>query len=462
VQASGLAEYLLPTVRTTLGKLASERDAASLVDASAGEAVSAALAEAIKAPCFSAGLVLGRDPTARFESGTYGKVKQAQERAATRQAEHEAARQVQEAISRARAEHLDDLALLLCRLNSLAADSPDADLPDLLRTFSENQRGELYQALFASEAPSARTQWIVVAAGNEVLFFDVNDSSQPARRLTIDGQAGPVRSIQAVTGEDGGSVLLLGAATGVYRLPIDRAEPDLTFLVEDAPSIRGGFNAAESVGDRVFASHSELGLCEWDIAEPTAVKRRFESMTAGAKAVRHVAFLGGNLYCSIDDRIIGFQADDSSDRPKHVYTGSGSIVTALCPAADGLFAGNSDGDILHWPAGRDDSPEVLHRGVKRAAESLKLLSSHGVKRIVFADTSLQVHARVLGDNFTCHYEAGGQTLRRVEIASDILVATNDLRDRVICWDSGKPKQPSAVIGVSSICGRSVQDVCLVG
>ncbi len=99
--------------------------------------------------------------------------------------------------------------------------------------------------------------------------------------------------------------------------------------------------------------------------------------------------------------------------------------------------------------------------MKRPVESVQMLASHGVQRLVFADTALHVHARVVGDSFTCHYEAGGQTLRRVEAAPDLIVATNDLRDRLICWAPGDPKQPHATINVSSLIGRSIQDVCLV-
>jgi hypothetical protein len=225
--------------------------------------------------------------------------------------------------------------------------------------------------------------------------------------------------------------------------------------------VRGGFNAAAAVGDRVFASHSELGLCEWNVGEPTSAKPRFESMTRGAKAVRNITFFDGDLYCSIDDRVIRWPADQLDDQPTRIYTGSAATITALCPASDGLFAGNSDGDVLHWPEGRDTEPERLHTGSKRAAESIWLLSSNGVRRLVYTDTSLHVHACVLGDTFACRYEAGGQTLRRVEVAEDMLVCTNDLRDRLICWAPGQPAKPSATIGVARLCGHSIQDVCLV-
>lgn len=461
VQAKRIAQYLQPAIRTGLAKYAAQTDAADVVSAKDTANATSALIESLKGPCFAAGLVLDGAPSVRFESSTLRQARETQHKSVARRAEHEAARQLQQVTERAQAEHLDHLSSLLERLTQLATSSPDVELSELIRTFAEHERGELYEALFASQQATERTQWIVVAAGDELLFFDAKSLGEPTRRLKIEGDAGPVRSVQAVMDADGPPYLLLGAATGVYRWPIDATAPDLTWLVENAPDVQGGFNATTIAGKRVFASHSELGLFAWDLAQPTSGQARFESMTREAKAIRGVRFFDGHLYCAIDDRIICWPADDDGDRPRHIYTGSTTTIASLCPTEEGLFAGNGNGDILYWKKGKDTRPQRLHAGVNRAAESVLMASTNGVRRIVYTDTSLHVHARVLGDSFSCRYEAGGQTLRRVELAPDILVATNDLRDRLICWKPGQPAHPIATIGVSRLTGRSVQDVCLV-
>ncbi len=460
-QVEGIARYLQPALRAALARVAADKDAADLVGAGSTEVVAGVLADAVQAPCFSAGMILDESPVAVFDSQTLRRIRQNEQEALRKRAEHAAARELQEARERAQAQHLDHLASLLSRLEELAAASPDAELPDLIRSFSQQQRGEVYGALFASDPATSQTQWVAVAAGDALLFFDPQHPEVPDRRCKIAGDAGPVRSIQAVRDDSGNSVLLLGAATGIYRWPVDRTETELTFLVDGASEVRGGFNAATIVGHRVFASHSELGLCEWKTTEPKSARSLFESMTREAKTVRGVEFLDGDLYCSVDDRVIRWPADGTDDKPSHIYTGSMTTITALCPTSHGLFAGNGDGDILHWPAGRNSKPERLHTGLQRAAESVWVLSSHGVDRLVYADTSLHVHSRVLGDNYSCRYEAGGQTLRRVEVASDLLVATNDLRDRLIYWKPSQPSQPSSIVSVSRLCGHSIQDVCLV-
>lgn len=457
--SASLARYLQPTMRAALATFAGEHSADELIDGTAG--IAAAVAEAAEAPCFRAGLLLEGTPAVQFESQTLLQVREAREDAARRRQEHEAADQVRQALERAQTEHLDHLTSLLVRLGELAQRSPDVELPDLVRTFSEQERGEVYGAIFASQTPTSNTGWIVVAAGDELIFFDPRDLAAPRRRLKVGGEAGPVRSIQTERGADGKPVLLLGAATGLYRLPVDEEKPDLTLLAVEGAEIRGGFNSVALVGSRVWASHSELGLYEWSPDEGATGRARFASMTRGAKAVRNVQFCDGDLFCSIDDRIICWPADESLDRPSHIYAGSSSTITAVCATPDAVFAGNSDGEVLRWNRKRDNAPERLHGGSRRPAESVWVLCSHGVRRLVYTDTSMQVHARVLGDSFTCRYEAGGQTVRRVEVAADIIVATNDLRDRLIWWTPGMPGKAAGTIGVSALCGHSIQDVALV-
>jgi len=464
VQTKRLLEHLTATVREGLSKYAGGQDAAELVDPANAERAATAITQAIEASCFASGLVLDAAPAVRFESDSFRRVHQAEERASVRRAEHQAARQLDDALHKARAEHLDQLTGTLSRLRELAAQSPQTELPDLIRTFSEKQRGELYEALFASEQPATRTQWIVVAAAEELLFFDPNDIAAPARRFRVDGAAGAARSVRQGT-LGGTPVLLVGAATGVYVWPLDASTPSEAFLVPDAPRVRGGFNAAALVGDQLTATHSELGIARWRIG-PVApgeapCTRLFPTMTQSAKAVRDVEAFEGRLYCSIDDRVIAWNVNGGAEQPALIFTGGRAAITALCPTDAGLYAANSDGDVLYWSQGNETEPELIHRGAKRAAESLWMHSSQGVRRLVFTDTSHQVHAKVLGDSFGCDYEAGGQTLRRVEVADDLLVATSELRDKLILWSPSRPDRPRAILAVAAMTGRSVQDVCLV-
>ncbi len=457
IQIESLTAHFQPVIHGALATFLSERDATDLTDAPTWHSAGEAVATALQVPLFSAGLSLESAPSVSLDSAMFRNVQKAREEASVRQAQHDASRQVNEALRVARAEHLDRLAESLARLKEMAAASPGVELPELIRTFSEHQRGQLYEALFATETPITQTQWMVAATSDELLFFDARNPAQPARRLQIDGTAGPARSVQAARG----GILLVGAARGVYAWRMDRVSPERTFVTAGDATVRGGFNSAVKIDGVLAATHSELGICEWNWADGTARPSRFADWTRGAKAVRNIAEFEGDLYCSIDDRIMRWRPESPRSSPDAVYAGAGSLISALEPAAEGLYAGTSQGDLVFWAAGSIDNPEVLQRGMNRAIESIWMQRFHGVRRLIYTDTSSRVHARVVGDNFTFHYEAGGQTLRRVEVASDVLVATNELRDRLICWSPSQPHQPLGVIQIGALSGRNVQDICLV-
>lgn len=465
-KVEAVERYVESDIRATLSSLVANKDAGSLSSNQALDEAAAAVNEALQSPCFAAGLALDAEPVVRFESATLRDVRHTQQKAIRQQAQHEAAQQIAGAYEQARATHVEHLTTLLARLTELSQSSPNVGLAELLRTFSESERGELYQSLLTSSESAKRTQWIVVAAGEELLFFDPDGAESPARRVNINLQAGAVRSVQLRCDAQGKPILWLGGATGVYRMPVDSSTPDMTFTIKNAPDVRGGFNSVDTVGDRVIASHSELGLCEWHTSDPHSARPLFAPLTKAAKAVRHALWHDGDLYASVDNHIIRWPADATTDaavdQPAHVFKGSVATITAICPSPQGLLAGNADGDILFWPSDSQREPERLHMGTQRAAESLWLTKSQGINRVIFADTSLHVYAKVLGDSYVCRYQAGGQTLRRVEVADDVLVATSDLRDRLICWKPNSPDKPYRTIGISRICGSSVQDVCLVG
>ncbi|MBI4717637.1 MAG: hypothetical protein HY763_07525 [Planctomycetes bacterium] len=467
-KCDAVARFLQPLVRSALAEFAAGRSAADAVTALAAEELSAAVREAAQSGCFAAGMSLENVLHAQLTSPQFQNVQRVEEDAARRRAEHEATQQVEEALRESREKHLDQLTALLDRLSELSRKSPDVELPELIRTFTEKQRGELYEALFAAETPTARTQSVVIAASDEVVFFDAESPAAPRRRVPIQGPAGPIRSIQSAADAAGRSALLLGAATGVYRLAPDGSEPDALLLLPDPPLVRGGFNAVATEGEWVLGTHSELGICDWHVGDamqghaPTIQgRRRFEDLTRGAKAVRGASSLNGNFFVSVDDRVIQWRAGEDAVAPAAVFGGGSGIITALSVTESGIFAGTADGEVLHWPGGPGDKPHRLHRGAGRPVESLWLLVSQGVRRLFFTDTTGYVHAQVLGDSFACRYEAGGQTLRRVEVAPDLVAATNDLRDRLFLWAPGKPERPLATLPVGAMIGHSIQDVCLL-
>lgn len=456
-----LAKYVEGSMVTALAEEVGARKAEELVSGESGEALSKSIGDSLQGLCFSGGLTLRGTPTIQVKSSAYERKVKTREQSVVRLGEQEAAREVQKAAQRAQAEHLDHLGSLLARLKQMAENSPNAELADLIRTFDQRQRGEIYQALFASTVRSQRTRWVVVAVGEEVLFYAADDLASPHHRLHTMGPCGAVRSVQHERLEHGEDVLWLGAANGVYRLPLSRVEPDQIFQVPGVQSVRGGFNSVYASGDRLFASHSELGIWSWPRMQSDGGQNWFEPYLRSAKAVRGITGWCGDLFCAVDDRVFVWNEADSPREAPRQLLGSGSTITSLFACEVGVFAGNSEGELLHWLRDQESAPERISPGQRRAVESLWMVATQGVRRLIYTDTSIHVHARVLGDSFRCTYEAGGQILRRVDVSPDLIVATTELRDRLIFWDPSKPQQPLEIVPVSAQCGRSIQDVCLV-
>lgn len=454
-----VADYLAHAVDAAVRKFVAGVDARDLIDGDAKSKLAAAISDAVKGPCFTGGLEADGSIRISASSAGYQQVRSANERAARQLGEHQAQRQLSEALQTAHHDRVSHLEEMLARLNQLAEKSPNVGLPELMRAFDQTQRAQLYQALFSAESARRVTQWLVVAAGNQVLFFDPSSCGSPVRSVTIDGPAGALRSV-VVSDYAGEPRLLLGAADGVYVMAVDADQPDATYLFADPGAATGGVNAVAAHGEWIAATHSARGVTTWHKSDSKTPTTICQSLTSRASAVRAAQFCGQRFYCSIGQCVVTLPADDLRADAR-ILTTLTSVISAMTVTEDCIYAGTADGEIV---AIRQDDPtahQIIHAGSRRAVESIHLIERGPVSRLFYTDTTLAVFSRVIGDSFTCRYEAGGQTLRRVEPAADYVAATNDARDRIILFAADKPEQPAAVIPVSQLTGRSIQDACLI-
>ena len=451
--------YFLPHVAKAAAAAAEGRGVEVLLGTRSSDDVAAEMIEQLKGPAFTAGLQLEGPIDARFDSTAYRQAQRARAEIQRRREEFAAQRRIAQAVQQAQNARAEHLTALLAQLREQADRNPKIELADLIRSFPETERGEIYNALFATCDGQMDTRSIVVGSGAELLVYEPTLLDRPVERITLPDRVGPVRSVHAHMDAAGERRLFVGAGTGVYELSIEDGKDVHTYAVEPPMNVRGGVNAVALVGDRIVASHSELGLLSWRRGSDEPAEFLLRDQTRDADAIRGVQFVNGDLFFSIDARVVQIQADDPNAEPRE-FVGSGSVITALC-AADGVYAGNAEGEVLYWALDAPDQPQRLNSARRRPAESVVVLDFGTLQRLFYTDTSLAVLARVLGDTFTCRYEAGGQTLRRTEVASDLIVATNELRDRLICWRPGQPAKPYGVAQVARLTGRSIQDVCLL-
>ncbi len=448
-------------MREAVARFVKSRPAADLVDTTDLSELQNELADTLQASLFKLGLCFEGLHGASVDSRSYRQVSRQRSGLEREKQQQDLRSQLRRAIEQAQDEQLAHVRELLERARVLAEESPQANLAEVLRTFDAAQRGELYEALWADDVSQGDTRWFVVVCGSELLFFDPAAPEQPVRRTSLETPVGSLRSIAYHRSADDILVLGVGAAGGVLLVHAESGDLLGTYPAGSAAGrrVRGGFNSVALAGEFVLGAHSELGLWRWRVDTPASGSKLLPEVTAGARTVRHVQFSGGRVFVAVDSRVYSIRA--ACDQDPVIYEGTGETVTALLCDETCLCAGTADGSILCWPMDDPASVETLQAGVGRAVESIGRLRTGGVERLLFTDTSTAVHAQVVGDAFRCRYEAGGQTIRRAEFAPDWIVGTNETRDRLFCWPTGKPASPPTVLPVAQLSGRSIQDVCLV-
>jgi len=456
---SGLLEpKTLPLMRSLSGG----HDAAELVDGTCRAVFAKGLCDGLAAFLFESGLTLCGGPTLRGESAQFSQNRK-HRRHMTRAKEREGwLDEVRQCQRQAHERHLRHLEPLLEKLQQLADGSPDLELADLVRTFPEQERAEIYEALFKLRPPGAKTARVVVASAEELTVLDPADPHQPLQRRPLQGQAGLLRSVQWAGQEKGPPLLLVGAQRGVYLLDTGLAQPPQVYgLPGEGGPLRGGVNSVALSGQHLLASHSEVGLLRWRRDQPESGELLLAEQTGSAEAVRHVRRVGEWVWLTIDHRVLRLPADDLRAESATSFEGNAIAVTALYVDQARVLAGTQTGQILVWDLDDPGTPRVLEHGRGRPVGSVRVLPSGGLDRLIFADCSPGVTARFLTDAFACRYAGGGQELRWVLAAGDLIAAVNTQRDRLLLWHPYEPAEPFAVLPIARWTGHSIQDACLI-
>ncbi|GIK17225.1 MAG: hypothetical protein BroJett003_21890 [Planctomycetota bacterium] len=464
VRREAIAAEFAGSVKTALSDVAASMPMSELATDAGRRRMTETAQRELERTAFLCGLIVDASPEPEVYSEAYDRACRAAEHAEQRRRQHEADAALRDARRAEHAREIEQYASLLSKLDRMTADHPEARRADLIRRFAEPERARLYEGMLARQRTARRTEFVVAAAGDEVLLFSPSDGGAPLRRIVLRGEAGPPRSVRFVTADTGPRMLLVGAATGVYLVDLERGEILQTRTVSATPpSVKGGFNGAALAGGCILASHSELGLHRWSQDDPEAFSAPvIPDRTAEASSVRAVQVCGGELYCAVGGAVLAWGvAEEASPGAVRELRGARSAITALCATeALGVFAGTADGSLLHWEGPNEDRPVELHLGRNRPVESVTVVESEGLTRVIFTDTSPAVHARVLGDTVSWRYEASGQTLRRAAAAEDVIAAVTELRDRVMWFDTLDPNRPVAVVHVARDFGHTIQDVCL--
>lgn len=409
------------------------------------------------------GLALDGPLVARFDSPAYREFRRQQATLESRDRHVAARTRIQEALAQAQKQRLSHLVDVLAQLEQAADSRKDLSVADLLRTFGESERAEMYAALWHVGSPLTMAGLIAVVSGEQVLLFAPDKMDQPARQIRLPETLGPLRSVSLDERAREARLLLVGARMGVHLLDLDGGEVLDSLSAAELDSgieVRGGVNAATMSDNRVYATHSELGLLSWSRGVFGApVERMLPEITGKADTVRCARFIDGQLWFSADAEV-WTQPEDSEAGPT-LYAGARERVSALAVSQGVVYAGTVCGQILAWNAGDPESGRVIRGASGSPVESLSVLDNGAVDHLLIADRGSALQALVVDDNYVRRYESGGMPVRRAAIAGDLFVAMNDNRDRLIAWDPREPARPRAVTIVPHLTGEPIQDLCII-
>lgn len=486
--------------RTALQKFISTRDAAALVSGDHRDALLAHLRDELKKLCFDTGLSIEQVATLKFGSSSLARRSAMQQDAAHEVERIKAREMVEHAALAATQKRLGELGGVMEKLQAAAARGGDnMQWHELLPALTPGERGRLLESLWRITPDRHHTAAIVAVAGDECIWLDPQSPEVIQRRTKLPQDMGGVRS---VTFDQSRRWLLIGAAAGVWALHADDGNVVRRFAVPDIAPPRTGFNAAVIVGDRLYATHSQLGCWTWPIlsSEERVASSELKAATAdsssepeaqatdapaASSALPHALALGvrtGDVFailaphdgsprairavCAAADGRVLLAADDTvhafnpATGALEVIANADDTIHCLATLGHELFAGIADGKLLRLDLRQPEDWWVPYR-TNMAIESVQARQWSDLVELVVPGGDQGVVSVYGEENVVTRLLDTATPTRRAWAADDIVIALNDRRDRLTVMNSNSPDRKGRDVVLARVLGSSIQDACLV-
>lgn len=484
--------------RAALQKFIASRDAGALISDDHRDALLAHLREQLKKLCFETGLSIEQVATLKLGSSTLAR-RAAMQQDAAHEVERIRSRElVEQAALAATQKRLGELGGVMEKLQTAAARGGDnMQWHELLPALTPGERGRLLESLWRIAPDRHRTTAIVVVAGDECVSLDPQSPETILRRTKLPQEMGGVRSVSFDAAH---RWLLVGAATGIWALHAEDGNVVLRFAVPDVSPPRTGFNAAVIVGDRLYATHSQLGCWSWPLVSSGVARaispcsddrvaraispcdRDPETTRSDSPCHTPPGAQSGSAFpilvphdgsprtiravCGSADGRVLLAADDTV----HAYNPATGVLEVIANADDTihclatlgyeLFAGIADGKLLRldlrqpedwWVPYRTNIP-IESVQARQWSDLVELIVPGGDQGVVSVYSEENVVTRLL--------ETATPT-RRAWAADDIVIALNDRRDRLTVMNSNSPDRKGRDVVLARVLGSSIQEACLV-
>lgn len=416
----------------------------------------AAIREEMQRFCFECGASIEAVASLRLASATLAR-REALERDAAHDIERIKSRElVEHAAVAATQRRLVELSAVMEKLQTAAKRGGDEmQWHELLPALSPAERGRLLENLWRVTPDRHATQAIVAIAGDECVWLNPADAEQIIRRVHVSADLGGVRSVSFDAPR---RWLLVGAATGVRAIHADDGEVTARFAVPDAPATKTGFNSAAIIGERVYATHSQLGVWSWALHGDAAAVCILRPENGVPRTIRSIcAAADGRVLFAADDCVY---AHDPSRGVLEVVAAADDTIHCVASLEHELFVGVADGKLLRLDLRQPEDWWVPYRSAtpiesvqpRRWSDLVELVVPGGPAGVCGVYSEENVVTRLL--------ETATPT-RRAWAADDILVALNDRRDRLTVMNAASADRRGRDVVLARTLGGSIQDACLV-
>jgi len=441
--------------RAALRQFVCERPAQRLLHEDVRDELLAALREKLKRFAFETGMEIERVASLNFASKMYEQ-RAALERETRRRVERiKAAEMVEAAALAATKRRLGDLGGLLEKLKSVADDDEESQWHQLLPALSPGERGKLLENLWRITPNRNVATAIAVVVGYECLWLDPAEPEQVLRRVTLGGELGGLRSVAYCPQNDW---LLVGAASGVWALDASRAEVVGKFVVPDVEPPRTGFNAAVTVGDRLYATSSQLGCWSWPLDDPRDARPILVPEGGVPKRVRAaVATDDGRVLFAADDCVHVYQPETGELGALSAAT---DVIHCMAVLEDKLFVGAGDGKLFRVDLNHPDDWWFVQQ-FPTPIETVQVRRWTDLIELVVPAGARGVSGIYDEQNIVTHLLESRSPIRRAWACDDVVVGLNQLRDRLIVMNANLPERTGREARIARMTGQSIQDACIV-
>jgi hypothetical protein len=404
---------------------------------------------------FSAGCEIERVGRVTFASRTLTEQRAIEQQAARRVQEMEARQRMEQAALAATHRRLDALGGMLDKLKTAAAEDGTMQWRELLPALAPSERGRLLESLWRLTPNRRIAAAIIVVAGRECAWLDPNDPEQVTQRVTLPDDLGGLRSVAYAAD---GDTLLIGAAQGIWQVDPAGGEIRGQFTVPIDEPPRTGFNAAVADATHLYATHSQLGAWQWDLAEPDAPRALLQPADGRPQTIRAITRDdAGRILLATDDEVRAFSADGEPLWQSGPTLGS---IHCLAPLEDRLYAGTSRGALLAIDLAQPEDCEVVHRAAG-AIESIAARRWDDLTELVIPAGPQGVVGIFAEEGIVSRLLDVREAVRRAWACDDILIALNSHRDTLTVLNGSMPERTGRAIPLGRTLGHSIQDACIV-